>query len=1061
VGIIRRSVENPVAANLLMILILVGGMISAFLIPRELFPEFSVDHISVSVPYPGAAPAEVEKGICLKIEDKLTGLEGIEEITCESREGSGVVLLKLRVGADPQEVLDEVKSEVEKIDFPEEAEDPTSVELTIRHHVIHVAVAGHAGEATLKEIAEEIRDEINDLPEVSQVSVSAVRRAEITVEASEEALRRYNLTLGRIAQAIRESSFDLPAGTVKTRAAELTVRIVGELSTAEEYKTIPVLSRPDGTVVRLGEIATVREGFEDVDVGGQFNGDPAALVSVFKTPKEDTVRITGAVRRYVQQKRRQMPEGITLQTWADQSKLIQDRLRMLIRNGIMGLCLVVLVLWLFLGIRLAIWVAMGIPVSIMGAMLVLNVTGATLNMMSMFALIMALGLIVDDAIVVGENVYRQVENGAHPRDAAVKGTLSVLLPVTGAVVTTWLAFVPLLFVPGVMGRFIAILPVTVIVALGFSLIECLLILPPHLAHSLQHRALARRRGGALRGAAQGARTRIDAALERFLRRVFTPVFRGAARYRYFTVACALGVAAVVAGGYFGGRLKVVAFPKVDSDTLRAKLVLPTGTPIDRTEAASRQITAAALRLNEQFAPQRKASRGRPVVERVYALLGQTSGFGGDVGSHVAEVIVELLPSEDRGVRSDALTSKWRQNVGAIPGAISLTFGAFRGGPRATPIEVRLLGASTDRIKPAAERLKDKLAGYPGVKDIEDDALPGKMEMRIRLKRGGLALGINQLRLARQVRNAFYGDEGLKIQRGRDEVKVRVRYPDSRRRSLGDIERMRIRTDSGAEVPFAEVADVRMERGYTVLRRIGGKSVITVGADVDEDVVNAEEILTDLEGSGFLGSLTAATPGLRVDLRGQRQQIFESLGALFVWFPLALLGIYTVLAALFKSYVQPLIIMVAIPFGLVGAVVGHWLTGFDLTLLSMFGMVALAGIVVNDSLVLLDLVNRKVRDGVAVLRAVEEGARQRFRPILLTTVTTVLGITPLMLERSFQAQFIKPMAISIAFGLSFATLLTLIVVPCLYLIGNDVRRAFRWLRTGQLVSAEDVARSPHE
>jgi multidrug efflux pump subunit AcrB len=1049
-------VQNPVAANMLMILILGGGLAAAVLIPRELFPEFSVDFVTVSVPYPGATPEDVEKSICLKIEDKLDEIEEAKEITSTSREGMGVVAIELEAGTDVRAVLDDVRSEVDKITFPDRAEDPTVAEVTLRRHVIHVAVAGEAPERTLKELAEEIRDELNELPEISQVSISGVREEEITVEVSEEALRRHEITLEQIAQTIRASSFDLPAGDIKTPGGEVTVRVVGEKRTAEEMRNIVLLSKPNGTVVRLADVAQVQEGFEDVDVGGQFNGQPAALVSVYKTADEDSIDIATAVREYVADKRSRVPEGVTLQVWSDTSKVIRDRLDMLVHAGVWGLMLVFVILWFFLGARLSLWVSLGIPLSVLGTLLVLHLTGMSLNMMSMFALIMALGLIVDDAIVVGENVYSGVERGQPPRLAAVEGTHNVLLPVVAAVATTWAAFVPLTAIPGVMGRFIEILPVTVILALAFSLVECILILPPHLAHSLRAR---RRLREAVHGPMDwlaGIRRRLDNGIRWFIDGPFVRLYRLATRYRYATLGVFVGAMLVMAAAVRAGFVPLVGFPKVQSDTLRAQVTLETGTRFDRTADVARRISLAALELNEEW----PTDDGKPLVRHVYSLLGQTSGRDGETGSHLCEVIVELTPAEQRAEQhtTDEIVSAWRRRVGPVPGAVKQDFGAFRGGPGGKALEIRLLGPETDYVKPAAERLKAELATFAGVTDISDDALPGKMEMRVRLREGAENLGIRLQTLAAQLRDAFYGNESVEIQRGREEVEVMVRYPPGERTSPADVESMRVRTGSGAEVPFPEVAEVRMKRGYTTLRRVGRSSVVTVSADVDEKVANAEQILGKLSADGGLfEQLRSRYPRMRLDLRGQRQQIFESLNALYVLFPLAMLVIYTILAALFRSYVQPMIIMIAIPFGLVGAVVGHWLLGFDVTLLSMFGMVALAGIVVNDSLVLIDRMNRHIRSGGGVLESAEQGARSRFRPIILTTLTTVAGITPLLFERSFQAQFLKPMAVSIAFGLMFATLLTLLLVPSLYLIGNDLRRAFRWLLTGQWVSPDDVAK----
>ncbi len=1059
-NLIRRMVSNPVAANMLMIAVLAGGLVAALTIPRELFPEFSADAITVAVPYPGASPEDVERSICLKVEDRLSGMEDVKEISSTSREGIGTVMLELKTGADVQRVLDDAKSKVDQIEFPKDAEDPTVTEITLKRHVVNVAVAGRCPERTRKELAEEIREEINDLPEVSQVSATGIREYEITIEVSEEALRRHELTHEDVAAAVRANSLDLPAGDLETGGGEVSIRVTGRKDYAEQYKSIVVLAEPDGTVVRLADLATVSEGFEDVDIGGQFNGEPAAVVSVFKTSEEDSIAIAEAVRDYVERKQAEVPEGITLEVWSDSTKLIRDRLDMLLRNGTQGLLLVFLILWFFLGMRMSFWVALGIPLSILGTLAVLHVSGMTLNMMSMFALIMALGLIVDDAIVVGENIYSEVERGRLPRLAAIDGTQAVLLPVIAAVVTTWTAFVPLLFISGVMGRFIQILPLAVIVALAFSLLECLLILPPHLAHSLQARGRhrkedLRRRGlpAPVRETMKAVRAGLDRAIQWVIDVPFTHLYRLATSHRYATLALFASVLVVMAGAVRGGHVPVVGFPKVESDTLQARITLPTGTAFQRTAEVARRISSSALELNDTYG----TPDGEPVVQRVYSLLGQHQEEG-ESGSHLCEVTVELLPAEQRpsDLKSEKLVTAWRRNTGPIRDALSSEFGMFRGGPGGKALEIRLLGPNTSFLEPASERLQERLAEFEGVTDIRDDARPGKTEMKVNLRWGARNLGISLARLAAQLRDAFHGNESLTIQSGRDEIDVMVRYPEGERRSLADVETMRVRTPDGAEVPFTEVADVTLGRGYTTLRRAGRSSLITVSADVVEEKANAEQILNELSrAGGFFDQLQREYPGLKIDLRGQRQRIFESLDSLMLSFPVALLCIFTILATLFRSYLQPVIIMVAIPFGLTGAVVGHWLLGFDVTLLSMFGMVALTGIVVNDSLVLVDRVNREVRGGRPLFASAEEGARTRFRPIILTTLTTVAGITPMLFEQSFQAQFLKPMAVSIAFGLLFATTLTLLLVPSLYLIGNDLRRVVIWLVRGEWRAPEDV------
>ena len=1050
---IRTFIRNPVAANMLMILIVGGGLAASFLIPREVFPEFSIDIVTVSVPYPGASPDDIEKGICLKIEDYVSNIEGVKDVSSVSREGLGTVWLELHAGADVRKVLDDVRDEVGKITFPANAEDPIIQEATQKIHVIQVAVAGQADERTLRELAEDVKDDLTDLPEISQAYVSGVREYEISVEVDESARRRYGLTHGQIARAIRESSFDLPAGKVKTAGGEMTLRVIGQRYTAKEFETIPVLYLPDGAVVRLRDVAAVREAFEDKDIGGQFNGAPAALVSVYKTSDEDIIDIARAVRDYIEHKGPEMPEGIDIEAWSDLSLLVKDRLDMLVRNGLQGLVLVVLVLWLFLGLRLSFWVAMGVPISILGAILVMELTGGTLNMLSMFALIMSLGLIVDDAIIVGENVSTRSRRGETPDLAAESGTRQVLLPVTGAVITTWLAFVPLFFIPGIMGKFIGQIPAVVILTLGFSLLECLLILPSHLAHSLsaQRRIAARLsspgRLNALRARAGAVRSRIDAGIAAVIDGGFMPLYRGATRHRYVTVSLFAGVLILMLAALQGGHIRMTMMPKIESDALQCELVMPTGTPIERTREVAGDLTRAVLKLNRQIA----TASGEPVVLRAYSLLGQQYGPGGQQGGHIAQVIVELLPAERRGqtVRSADIIARWRANAGGVPEALSLRFEPFRGGPAAKSLEMRVLADTTDEARRVVDRVKDRLRTYKGVSDVEDDALPGKIELRIRPRREALAAGVNALALAGQFRDAFYGNESIEVQRGRDEVKVMVRYPDVLRRSIGHVESMRIHTAERGELPLAEAADMTFARGYTTLRRRNGKRIITVSGDVDENIANAELILRELKDEGFFEAVTADAPAARIDLAGQRKQFAESLEALLVWFPMALLGIYTILAAVFKSYLQPIIVMVAIPFGLIGAVIGHWLLGFDVTLLSMFGMVALAGIVVNDSLVLIDMVNNRIRSGDSVHAAVAAGARGRFRAIVLTTVTTAAGMTPLLMERSFQAQFLKPMAVSIAFGLMFATLLTLLVVPCLYLIGNDVGRVLGVSPPGEL------------
>ena len=1044
--IIRLFVNNPVAANMLMVILLGAGLISAVAIPRELFPERKKSAITVAIVYPGASPAEVEQGVCLKIEHALKTIENVEEMSTYARDGAGVIRLDLLQGADVDKILNEVEQEVRAVELPDRAEDPVIRQAEDQVHVLQVAVYGEPGnERAIKEIAQDIREDLQRLDSVSHVSIAGMREYEIAVELDEEALRRYGLKLEDVASRIRQEAFDLPAGRIKAADGDYALRIVGQRYQPGEYESIPVISLPDGTVLHLRDIARVRETFEDVDIRTRFNQLPAVTLHIYKTDKADSIETTQAVRDYIARRERRLPTGIHLFAFADLSHVVESRLALLTRNGLWGLVLVVGVLWMFLGLRLSFWVAMGIPVAMLSTLMVLYASGMTLNMLSTFALIMTLGLIVDDAIVVGENVHTLAERGLSPRRAAIRGTGQVATPVIGAALTTCLTFFPLLMLPGVMGAFVWPIPIVAILALGFSLLECMWILPSHLAGSLAHQCRPRTPAVPLGGAGRANPSLTSTAGFRWLIDVaFLRVYDVCTRRRYVTAATSIALILLVAGAFFGRHIRTTSFPKVDSDTLLAIVEMPMGIPVDQTVDVAQRLTAAAERLNERF----PTPDGSPVIIRTCSVVGEwpwTTLFGGgQEGSHIANVIAEIAPVEQRGeqYKSSEILSAWRAECGKIPEAVNVTFTMFRYNPAGTPIELRVFADDTAEAKRVAERIKQHLATFAGVNDIRDDTTEGKRELRVQLSRKAYAMGLTQDMLARQLRDAYYGNESIEVQRGRDEVTVRVTYPEAERHSLSRLAAQRIRTPDGREIPLLDAARVQLTRGYGTLRRIDGRPAVTVSADVDEYTANAEEILTEMERSGFFGKAVTDTPSAEVDLHGQRHQWLESLDSLAVWFPVALLGVYTVLAAIFRSYFQPIIVMLSIPFGLAGAVVGHVLLGFDVTLMSTFGMVAMAGVVVNDSLVLIDWINQEVRNGSSIRAAARSAAQRRFRPIILTTVTTIAGMAPLLLEQSFQAEFLKPTAISLTCGLAFATIQTLLVVPCLYLIGHDVREALR-------------------
>ncbi len=1037
-SVVRWSINNRVTITLLMILAIVAGVLALTRMRREAFPQFSLDFIHVSVTYPGASPEEIEEGICIKIEEQIKAIDGISKILSTAREGYGSVTVELDVDSDDEvkDILDEVKAEIDRIDtFPQDSDKPVVIEILLRDPVVGVAVYGDRPERQLRQVAERIRDDLTDAKAISQADLLGVRDYEISIEISEENLRRYGLSFDRVAEAVRSASLDLPGGLIKTPGGDVLLRSKGQRYAGEEFEDIPLITRQDGTIVRLGDVASVIDGFEDIDQWGRFNGKPMAMVQVMRTGDEDVIEIARTVRDYVESHKDLMPQGIQVALWADLSQLVQDRISLLSRNGITGIGLVFLSLALFLNFRLAFWVAAGIPISFMAAFFVLDWHGDTINMISLFAFIMTLGILVDDAIIFGENAYSHFYRGKSASQAVIDGIGEVGWPVVMAVSTTIVAFTPLLFVAGIMGKFIAVMPTAVIIILIVSLLEAVLILPSHLEG-----ALSKASGGRahVHHYHKKIRSNVDKALGVAIERFYAPAVRAAIRNRYFALCIALAVLIVMAGLVSGGHVSFVLFPKADSDWMIAEISYPLGTPVQVTEASMKRLERAALALNQDFSS--GAADGDKTVRHVLSLVGQIpprDWKAGENGGHCGQVTVELLSAEDRpGLSAERIMNGWRTRMGQIPGVERLSFSLLHGGPAGNPIEIQLIGHDFDVLKEAASKLKTEIASYPGTHDISDTFKPGKEEIKLKARPGAKPLGVSLQDIARQVRQAFYGEEAVRIQRGRDDVKVMVRYAEAERRSLVGIEEMRIRTRDGDEIPLHEVAEVEHGRAYSAIRRVDRKRVITVVSDLDQDVANAAKIVSDLK-LNFLPQLLRQYPGVNYGLEGDEKRQAESIGSLKRGFLLALMGMYVILATQFRSYSQPAIIMMAIPFGLTGAVIGHMVMGLDVTLLSLFGMVALSGIVVNDALILIDFVNRTAKGGGSLEEAVESSGRARFRPVILTSVTTIAGLMPLMLERSFQAQFLIPMAVSITFGLLVATVLTLLLVPTLYMIVADV------------------------
>ena len=1040
-GLLGWFASNHVAANLLMSLIVVSGLLTILTIKIEFFPEMSLDNILVTVPYRGASPLEVEEGVCLRVEEAIAGVDGIKRLYSTAAEGAGLITVEVEEYANTKDVLDDIKAEVDRIiTFPEETEKPIITEVTTRYEVLTVVLYGDVSEKTLRELAQEVRDDITAMDNISQADISGVRPYEISIEVSEETLRKFGLSFDEVAKAVGSSSLDIPGGSVKTSGGEILVRTKGQRYIGKEFEKIVVLTRNDGTEIRLGDIAEVIDGFEDTDVSSRFDGKKASSVKVFRVGDQGALDIADTVNRYIKDKQRFLPAGVSMGVWEDTSVILRSRINLLKRNGYIGLVLVFLCLTLFLDIRLAFWTTLGIPISFLGAFWLMPAFDVSLNMISLFAFIMSLGLVVDDAIVVGENVFTYRQQGLDGVSAAIKGVKEMAAPVVMAVLTTMFAFLPLLYMVGTLGKILRVVPIIVISVLMISLVESLLILPSHLSRGRKPKTVV---GGGI----DKLHHKVNSKVENFVKGRFVNFVSRAIRWRYVTLSCGFAIFLVTVGFIIGGYIKFTFFDPVEADNMIATLTMPQGTPIGQTEEVVRRIEKAAEEVREEF------DAGRQEQVSIFKHMATTIGehpsvrghgpeageFRGVSSAHLAEVNVELLDGEKRDVSSVVLKNRWRELVGEIPGISSLVFLSeiFSAGD---DINFELSHNNFDQLLIAVEELKFAIGEYAGASDITDSFEPGKAELKLELKDTGRMLGLTWADLARQVRQGFYGEEVQRIQRGRDDIRVMVRYPEEDRRSIGDIENMRIRLPGGTEIPFKALADVKYGRGYANIRRADRRRIVNVTADVDESLANASEINKDLV-KNVLPELKRQYPGLKYRFAGAERERSESFASLGRNFLIALLAIYGLLAVQFRSYMQPLIVMSAIPFGIVGAAYGHLIMGFNLGLLSMFRIVALSGVVVNDSLIMIDLINRERRGGITLEQVLRDSVIRRFRPIMLTTLTTFFGLVPMLLERSLQARFLIPMAISLAFGVLFATCITLILVPSLYMIFEDIKDKF--------------------
>jgi multidrug efflux pump subunit AcrB len=1017
-GPIAWMAGHSVTANLVMFVLLVGGLFLGFRIKKEIFPYFELDRVQITVPYPGASPQEVERSIILAIEEAVQGLEGVNEVRSSAREGAGTVTVEMIEGENLQRLAQDIQGEVDRItSFPEEAEEPQVVIVSRKRYVVSLALYGDQSEGILREYAEYLRDRLLQDPDITQVELTGVRNYEISVEIPQNTLRTYNLTLEEVAQRIGRTSVELPGGAVKTPGGDVLVRVKERKDYGHEFGKIPIITANDGTQVLLEDIADIKDGFEETDNAATYNGKPTVMIEVYRVGDQTPVSVSNAVKRVVAEVNQELPPALAVVLRNDRSEIYRQRMRLLIKNGFMGLGLVFVLLALFLETRLAFWVALGIPISFLGSLLLLPTMDVSINMVSMFAFIVTLGIVVDDAIVVGENVYHHYQRGVPWLEAAVSGTREIAMPVTFSVLTNMVAFLPMFFVPGILGKVFKQIPVVVISVFAISLIECFFILPAHVGHQ--------------KPPEKGFFTWIYVRQQRFsnafIRLVvhrYGPLLELALRWRYVTVSLGIAILLITVGYMKSGRLGFELFPKIESDYAMVTATLPFGTAFEKTEKVQQILVRAAQEVVAE-------NGGKTLMEGIFA----------NINNNKAVVRIYLTPPDKRPMSTAQITERWRERVGVIPGLESILFESDAGGPgRGAAITVELSHKNIDLLEKAASEVAEALGFYPNVTDINDGFAPGKQQVDFQIKPEARSLGLRSKEVARQIRHAYYGAEALRQQRGRNEIKVMVRLPKNERVSEYNLEEMILRTATGSEIPLRYAVTINRGRAYTDINRRDGRRIVSVEADV-RPRSKAGQVLASLK-SETLPALQKKYSGLTFSFEGRQADRRESMQSLMRGLLAALLVIFAMLAVPLNSYIQPVIIMSAIPFGIVGAVIGHLIMGYSLSVLSMFGVVALCGVVVNDSLVLIDFANRKERTGMNRRNAVHQAGIQRFRPIILTTLTTFGGLSPMIFETSRQARFLIPMALSLGYGILFATVITLILVPSFYLIVGDIQQLIR-------------------
>ncbi len=1020
---IRFFASHPTAANLMMAIIVIAGVFALPSLKRETFPEFESDKVQISVTYAGASAEEMEEAVGQLIEDALGSINYVDEIEVESKEGISNVTVEMQEDGDISEFYNDIRTAVDTItNFPVDADEPIITDLSRASHVVAIAVSGPMSVQHLKEYCEQLKRKLKRLPEVSIVDISGFSDRQIQVRVRAHKLRQYGISINDIANAISNQSLDTPAGTIESDEQEILIRFADKRRTVEEFKNIVIISGSSGAEIKLGEIATIIDQFEQDESKIIFNGERAAYISIIKSEQEDSLTVYDAVKKFFEEEKRLAPEGVNLVMTYDMASIIRARLSLVITNGWQGLLLVFCAMFIFFNFKTAFWVAMGLPVSFLGALFLMNQIGYTLNMMTTLALLLSIGILMDDAIVIAENIAVHLQKGKSTIEAAIQGTLEVKNGVIASFMTTACVFLPLSFLEGRIGKVLLVIPVVLLFVLSVSLLEAFWILPHHLGHAKLGRSAE----------AGKMRSKVNAVIEFIREKILGSVVDAAVKRRYLTVGVVLMIFIISLAMFAGGRVKFIGFPDVEGDVIEAKILLPQGTPLNKTEQVVEKLLTTLDVVNKRLSPSEDPKQ--KLVQNVRISYNQNSDAN-ESGPHLATIAVDLLENDKRNISTKKITDMWRRVTGNVADVISLKFGESKTGPGGTPIQVQFQADDLDELKQSSLELMTWLGQFDGVSDVYDDMRPGKPEIVMKLKTGATILGMTASSIASQIRSAFLGKTVSEIQVGQESYKVNVQLDPEDKNNPGDLELFHVYAANGTQIPVTSVVDFERKRGYARIVRINGIRTLTLGGDVNSQTTNSSEVIDKLK-TDFLPDFQKRHPDVILTIRGSAERNAKTSGSMSKLFLVGIIGVFILLSFQFKSYSEPMVIMMAIPFAIIGVIWGHYFMGIDLSMPSILGFISLSGIVVNDSIILVEFLKSRRAEGKDAITAAKMASRERFRAVLLTSVTTIAGLLPLLSETSLQAQILIPIAVSVAFGLLTSTGLILVVIPCFYAIAND-------------------------